>query len=146
MTCKRTVAVSYVLNLLNSEPNKSLISLWWACLDSNQEPDRYERSTLSENSSKFNVSPPRSFEFVHICSRRFCRITGGVKPRQIIQLQSSDQLLALYSLPRRIRKNPEGSRFPGLAPGRRSTIRKIRIGRTAVKEQECRRRSTHRGQ
>src|SRR5258708_30207685 len=63
---------------------------------------------------------------------------------QIIQLQSSDQLLALYSLPRRIRKDSEGSRFPGLAPGRRSTIRKIRTGLTAVKEQERRRRLTHR--
>jgi hypothetical protein len=39
----------------NIKIDKSLI-LWWACLDSNQEPDRYERSTLPEKSSKFSDS------------------------------------------------------------------------------------------
>ena len=50
---------------------------WWACLDSNQEPDRYERRTLSGSSSKISVSRSRSFTFVRVCSWGFCRITGG---------------------------------------------------------------------
>ena len=54
---------------------------WWACLDSNQEPDRYERSTLAGNSSKISVSRSRSFTFVRVCSRGFCRITGGIEDR-----------------------------------------------------------------
>ena len=55
---------------------------WWACLDSNQEPDRYERRPLPGSSSKISVSRSRSFTFVRVCSRGFCRITGGknVKP------------------------------------------------------------------
>src|SRR5690242_16762181 len=52
--------------------------MWWARQDSNLQPDRYERRTLSGNSSKISVSRSRPFAFVHVCSRGFCRIIGGV--------------------------------------------------------------------
>ena len=55
---------------------------WWACLDSNQEPDRYERRTPSGNSNKISVSRSRYFTFVRVCSRGFCRITGGMEDRR----------------------------------------------------------------
>jgi hypothetical protein len=64
-----------------SKIDKSLI-LWSACLDSNQEPQRYERSTLPGSSSKISVSPSRSFTFVRVCSRGFWRITGGIEDRR----------------------------------------------------------------
>ena len=50
--------------------------------DSNLQPDRYERSTLPGNSSKISVSRSLSFTFVRVCSRGFCRITGGVVDRR----------------------------------------------------------------
>jgi hypothetical protein len=55
---------------------------WWACLDSNQEPDRYERRTSSRNLSKISVSRSISFTLVRVCSRGFCRITGGMEDRR----------------------------------------------------------------
>src|SRR6266851_9042092 len=58
------------------------VQRWWACLDSNQEPDRYQRSTPAGNSNKTSVSRSRSFTFVRVCSRGFCRITGGMEDRR----------------------------------------------------------------
>src|SRR5882762_10483954 len=55
---------------------------WWARQDSNLQPDRYERSTLAENSNKISVSRSRSFTFVRVCSRGFCWITGGMEDRR----------------------------------------------------------------
>ena len=52
---------------------------WWARQDSNLQPDRYERKTLPGNSSKISVFRSRSFTFVRVCSRGFCRITGGME-------------------------------------------------------------------
>jgi len=39
----RSSRFSSLLDSPKDRRYKSLISLWWACLDSNQEPDRYER-------------------------------------------------------------------------------------------------------
>jgi hypothetical protein len=50
--------------------------------DSNLQPDRYERSTLAGNSNKISVSRSGSFTFVRVCSRGFCRITGGMEERR----------------------------------------------------------------
>ena len=48
----------------------------------NLQPDRYERRTLSGKSSKISVSRSRSFTLVRVCSRGFCRITGGIENRR----------------------------------------------------------------
>ncbi len=48
-TCKQTAALSKWRRLRRLAWYKRLILLWWACLDSNQEPDRYER----ENKARF---------------------------------------------------------------------------------------------
>jgi hypothetical protein len=50
---------------------------WWACLDSNQEPDRYERGEYPKDLNIFNDSRARLLVFMHICSRGFCGISGG---------------------------------------------------------------------
>src|SRR3981189_2603001 len=57
----------------------SLHSLRERRLDSNQEPDRYERGTLPGSSSKIGISRSRSFTFVRVCSRGFWRITGPAR-------------------------------------------------------------------
>jgi hypothetical protein len=44
---------------------------WWASLDSNQEPDRYERNTLVKNSNKISAPDQdhsRLCAFVHAVS------------------------------------------------------------------------------
>jgi hypothetical protein len=51
---------------------------WWACLDLNQEPDRYERSTLPRNPSKISLSHWELSGFVRVRSQGFCRVSGGV--------------------------------------------------------------------
>jgi hypothetical protein len=56
---------------------------WWACLDSNQKPDRCKGRTLPGGSSKISVSRSRSFTFVRVCSRGFCRIIGGMGNRRV---------------------------------------------------------------
>ena len=45
----------------------------------NLQPDRYERSDLPKKSSKFSNFRSRSCTFVHVRSRGFRRITGGVR-------------------------------------------------------------------
>ena len=62
--------------------DKYLILQWWACLDSNLQPDRYERRSLPGSSSKISVFRSRSSTFVRVCSRGFCWITGGMEDRR----------------------------------------------------------------
>jgi len=52
----------------------------WACLDSNQESDRYERGEHPESLNIFNDSRARLFVFMRVCSRDFCGISGGRQP------------------------------------------------------------------
>ena len=52
-------------------------SMWWARQDSNLQPDRYERSELAENPSKFNEPHAFLCTFVLVCSRGFCGVTVG---------------------------------------------------------------------
>jgi hypothetical protein len=68
----------FAFGLAVAPPRVAEGEAWWACLDSNQEPDRYERSTLPGNLSKISVSRSGSCTFVRVCSRGFRRITGGI--------------------------------------------------------------------
>jgi hypothetical protein len=54
-TCNQAVTVLMVVGSSQSGQYKSLILLWWACLDSNQEPDRYERWKLATGCLKTPV-------------------------------------------------------------------------------------------
>ena len=54
----------------------------------NLRPHRYERSTRAGNSSKISVSRSKSCTFVFVCSRGFCRISGGVNGPTALSAQS----------------------------------------------------------
>src|SRR5260370_42113917 len=56
----RSSAISAILSeFLAAQKKAKSISLWWACLDSNQEPDRYERPALTIELQ----APPRAAAF-----------------------------------------------------------------------------------
>ena len=48
----------------------------------NLQPDRYKRRNLPGKPCKISISRSRSCAFVHVCSRGFWRITGGIEDRR----------------------------------------------------------------